>query len=241
MNAFKTALRLLTRFPVETTAPPDDANVLACFPVVGALLGAGMWLAALILVGLTNAVVGSLIAAVCLPALLWWVADGKNLRAVIWFLEQRLRDDSPARPVQGISAVYWRVSAFQAVLLLKLLCTGLIVSAGYLPWLLVTPILSFAAFAQMCRPRRAADDERSPAREHAHWIVAAALVLIVTGLTGEVGVGCVALIIALLLVPALERVVPSAPGAPAETGNRAAMEFVEQLILLLGVLHFIGA
>ena len=239
MNVFKTACNLLTRVSFKTRETKDYGNVLTCFPVVGALLGVGMCAAAALVFELTNRQAGTAFGAVGLPILYWWATRGRGLAGIAWSLEKWA--EVRAQPEYDI---YWRVCVFQALALLKLLGTAVILYTGSLFWLLIVPVLATAVLAELCRPPAAADgvldDDGASRPWPGHWLVAAAVVLIVSGYLGALVAGLLSLVLAWLLVPALEKLLLSTVGELTEEGRCAAMELTELAALLVGVVYFLG-
>jgi len=234
VNAFVAAFGALTRVPLRTDEDTRLAHVLVCFPIVGALLGLALWLGALLLVSVADKGRGALLAGSLLPVFYWWFTGGENLRGLMWVV-----DKVPGpRGLLPQHEMYFRVSAFQATVLIKLVCTGALVYTEHAAWLIIAPLVSSAALAELCRnalPGGDAIDGR-----YTHWIIAGPLVLAIAGWMGAFVAGAIAVVLGWLIVPTVERMLQGARGAPLDTARRAAAEFIDQIILLLGVLYLLG-
>jgi hypothetical protein len=134
--------------------------------------------------------------------------------------------------------VYFRVTAFQATVLIKAVCTGALVYSGHAAWLIVAPVISAAVLAELCRTALPGGDALDG--RYAHWLIAGPAVLIVSGLEGTFPGGVMAVVLGWLIVPTVERMLQGARGAPLDSARRAAAEFTDQLMLLLGVLFLLN-
>ena len=239
MNAFKNALAALTRIQLAAREVRDYRRALACFPLVGALLGLVLWVAAVVLSAIAGFHLGIGLGALGLPILYWWLTRGRGLAGVAWSLERWMETKAA-----GQYDIYWRVSAFQIAALLKLLGTGVILYTEYPFWLLVVPVISSTVFAEFCRPKQARD--RAVAGGAAgrawsgHWLLAGAIVLLLSGCFRAFLVGLLSLALGALLVPALERLSRSKLGDWTEESQRAGVEITELITLLIGAIYFLG-
>ena len=237
-NEFKTACGLLTRFSFNLEENPDYEKSLTFFPVVGLILGGGLWLVAVVLLWLAGPKIGTLFGAVGLPLLFWWTTRGKGLQGVIWFVEH-----SASRIKMADYGVYWQISLFQGLVLVKIVCTGLLLYFGWALWLLIVPVLSMAAFAQLWQANTISSqkgDKGTWFSTYGHWLIAGAVVLIAAGMMNAFIGGVCTVAIVWLSVPGLEHLLCAFEGELTENGRQAVMETVEILTLLLGVLFFLG-
>jgi len=245
LNAFKTAIQVLSRFSFSGPFPasfakgkvPELRRVIMFLPVVGLIGGIFFCGIATLLVWLTNGLLGALSAAVLIPLFAWWLTSGHDVRATIWLLQNCRAQDTAE------TDIYLRVTCFQGIMLLKVCCLALLINSGYVLWLVLTPVLAAATFGELCADlvRDGEEDETPLLQQSAHWLIAAAVALLVSGLMGHVVAGVSALVIAWLMAPALARLIPIwARAESGETVRRAAMAIVDLVMLLLGVLYFLS-
>ena len=243
LRALKAACRILTRFPLAEQDGVDLSEAVPFFPAIGALFGLCMWLIARVLVAIAGQVVGSIIGAVFLPLLLWWGMGWRNLAASVWLIEKRLSEHDALPGSVAAYALYWRVSMFHAFVLLRWLCVGGLIYQKGGGWLLSGPVLSSAAFVELCRPKTSDQSETNrapaPVAVHLHWLIAAVVVLVASGLTGALFAGLTALVCVYLLVPWAERSLCSPDQGTGEQPRRALMELIEQGVLLIGILYLL--
>lgn len=239
MKACKTAIQLLTRFsfPQRSEEELDEGTLLFCLPLVG--LGMGVIVCALgyLLPWVTGRVLGAVIGGLAIPAVLCWLRAGRDVRGMIWFL-----DRLPAPPESATAAVYVKVSAFQALVLVKVGCIAALLYQRQAAWLIPAVVLGTASFADMTSARLAQATAKAPGPWHVwarHWLVAALVTLIVSGVTRHFMAGVFALVIAWLASPALEKWLAHSAEA-GERARRAAAELVEIGLLAVGLLYFAG-
>lgn len=234
LNSLKLAVRILTRFDLRAEEPEDLAGVRACFPLVGMALGLGAWLVARAFMWSAGDRIGIIVSAVAVPVLLWWLTGGKGLKGLVWSLEHRPRTDA-----ESSYDLYWRLTAFQVSLLLKILCTGVVLCFGRSLWIVLVPLLSHAALAEaFTSPQE--QQERAVRTRYGHWVSAGVVVVVLGGLMGAWLGAVFAAILSACLVAPLRRLAGIGEGQPSEPPRRAVMELVEQLVLLIGALYFLG-
>jgi cobalamin synthase len=242
MDAFKTACRALTRFPVDSDANPEDSTVLSCYPLVGLLAGLGLWLVAWALQALAEKAVASMVGAICIPLLLWWVTCAEGLQGLTWAVDRRFSMMAKVPNEEHHRHMFYlAVTTFQALVLLKLLCTGWLLYAGKGAWFTVVPVLSFSALAEMRqaeKPRRAVEGDRL---RFAHWLLAVAVVVIVARLMGQLAMGAIAVMGVWVLVPVLRSITGPGFDQLPEQAKRAAAELAELAVLALAVLYGSGS
>lgn len=150
----------------------------AWFPVVGLAAGIGLWLIA----GFVDLLVPDRFAEAVLAALAvcgvfaWFVGLRRYRSVVAWSRAIAGRDESPEFvPVLVINA--WA--------LLLLLGVGGVVAQAGAAWLIMVPVIGFAAFAEIvtgAMPSSGAD-ENPPLAVCAHWLAALAIGLVFAALT----------------------------------------------------------
>jgi len=228
----QTALGFLTRLPVEPKkAPPGgEGGPLALALAAGvvgliATLGAGLfrWLA--------GGVAGALLGGVLVPVFLWWLTRGRGLQALLAVA----RGGGDGETAPRIDEFLLRATGFQAALLLKLLCTGLLIGAGATLWLLVAWLVTGAVFADELGATLAARGNQSLLRG-GHWPAAAALAVLAGGLLGQfVGVLFV-LVLAWLAVPVARRWLTARVELRGVAFAWLFAEATETAVLLLAIL-----
>lgn len=235
MNAFTAACRFLTRFKVVSRGAPQAARLLQMFPVVGAVVGLALFLLALVLPALSSRGLAAGLLAIAIPCVLWWVTEWRGLRALAWFFESRRFAALVAVDGAGREGLYWRITAFQIALLVKLLCVGAVVYSGHAAWLVLVPVLSFTCMAELH-----ADELKSAdgGARHGHWFVAAGLCLVAGGLTGAFVGALLVVLVCRLLLPVLRDVLAMPEDNDSALAARdLAVEFIEITVLLLGGLY----
>jgi hypothetical protein len=138
-----TALGFLTRLPVprrDREAAGGDAPLALVLAagVVGVLAAGAAWLCH----WLAGAIAGALLGGMLVPSFLWWLTRARGLRALLSVAQSQ--EDSAARPDDYLL----RLAAFQAILAIKLLATGLLIHSGATLWLFVVWLLVGSVFAE---------------------------------------------------------------------------------------------
>lgn len=239
MDAFKTALRMLSRFSLATAERPvKPVEVMAWLVLVGLAEGVCYACLAALIMWLTGGGIGGVISALAILSLSWYFTEGTKVKGFIRFLES-LRGSSA-----DVTGPYLQITCFQGAMLLKAACIAVLVASGHGLWLILPPVLSAAALAELVMVPAVLRDrqENFPVWLQArHWFIALALCIVVGGLMTAFAAGVTAAVLGWLLVPALVRLVQRVSEAgPGDAGRRAIMEFVEMVILVLGVLTFTG-
>ncbi|GEM_PF-3174806 len=163
LGAFVSAWNLLLEIPFpniglwydDDEPKGDSLRTLACFPIVGALLGYGayciIWLLDKFQAPPSAAAVSAILIVICLEI----ATLGKNFNALITFFEARIMG---LKDLELLAAVEKEPSLcktsiglmfFFAVFLLKIACVALLVYYDRTPWLIVTMAVSYAVIAKM--------------------------------------------------------------------------------------------
>lgn len=233
MDAFKTACRLLTRFRLPSQGPVNELLLLSLFPVVGGVLGGAAWFLATCFLAIGRPPVGAVLGALVIPPFLWWATRARGMTSLMW-----LTDRLPTGDQDPHHQLYLRLSVVQGTVLVKLLCVGLILYFRQGFWVFLVPVLSCTALAEM--RRRTVSEATGGGYVYHHWVVAAGLVLVVSGLAQTFVGGLFALVLAWLLIPLLNRLAEDLEPGATERNHWATAELVELTVLLLGVLYFLG-
>jgi hypothetical protein len=237
MNAWKIAIALVTRFQwrtdAEETAP---SRAFALIPVVGGLLGLLLAASAELLLWLAHRGAGTLLGAVVVFALWWWLTDGRGVRSSIALAESLFADrqDQPG-------ALYCRVTLFQAMLLVRLICIGILLFLGRSLWLVAVTSLAAATLVDRLRAARLPDPAESKdwSSLYAHWIPAAIIALVAAAFCQAFVAGAFALVVAWLLPATLDRLLKQPPAPEAMPTHGSAL--AEGLLLVLGVIFFLAS
>ncbi|MFA4943280.1 MAG: adenosylcobinamide-GDP ribazoletransferase [Lentisphaeria bacterium] len=245
LDSFLTALRLLTRLPAPGPTSRDNRQVLACFPLVGTLLGLLLALAAALLGHGIFQPAAAFVCALALPLAGWWLTGARGLRSLIWLVSNWGGNGSGNGAVDDYGGVdctpYWILLALQAVLLCRVALTGLLCfpGDGRVWWLAVPMTLGLAAHAELLARTALAVEERG--RLPLHWLVAAGVVLLTSLLVPRAFVaGLLAFVLAWVLTGVGGRLLADRCGAAAGYGFGAIRELVELAALAAGVLAFAG-
>ena len=163
LGAFVSAWNLLLEIPFpniglwyEDEQPKGDSlRTLACFPVVGALLGYGayciIWILDKFQAHPSAAAVSAILIVICLEI----ATLGRNFNAFISFVEARLEGHKNLELLAAIEKEpsFCRTSLglmfFFSVFLLKIACIALLVYYDRTTWLIVTMAISYAVIAKM--------------------------------------------------------------------------------------------
>lgn len=240
MKSLLTAWLLLTgRLPAPASSLPRSAFALV--PVVGFLHGACAYLIALGLVLATGGRLSAagLLSAIAIPGALWITARGAGPTGVIWAVE-RWAERAPQDEVGGRYTAYWAMLAFQVTILAKVVATGAVVYLDALLWVGLVPVLSASVYVELLGGAGNTGENGDSQFRYLHWVTSAAIVLLVTGLTGELIAGGLVLLVVLLLTPSLARLIQTRCGSLTERGCRVCMELTETVVLLLGILFTVG-
>ena len=230
-----TALRLLTRLSVSREESQDSRLVLGFFPAVGLLLGLIVWGVATFLQFATNSLAATVLSAIVLPPLYWWLVEGRNLRGIIWTAAHwQLPDAEDEEENQYRS--YWVLLAVQTLFLCRVAATGILVYSDKSLWLVVGPIVAMAAHAELVAAETPAPD--SPPQWSLHWLLAAAFAIGVTSFLKSPLAGIFAVVLAWALTGFLARAVEAHCPKPTSNSHGAIREAVETVVMLIGILYF---
>lgn len=235
VQAFLTALRLLTRLPVEVRDSADNRRVLTLFPVVGVGLGVLAWCIAAFLYFSTNPFAAGFLCAVILPLFLWWLTEGRNLKGIIWAASRWALVDSGDEENNQYRP-YWVLLAVQTAFISRIVGTGIIVYSGHAAWLLVPSALALSAHAELLAGAALAPEAQ--ARWPLHWLVGGAIAVVVAGCMHALLAGLAVLIVAWGVTHFLGRVLATRCGGPVDASSGAVREAVEIVALLVGIIHF---
>ena len=240
MRSLLMAWLLLTGRPAASPSSMLQRNTSALMPVVGLLLGAGAYLVAFALVFATKGrmAAAGLLSAIVIPGILWTVTRGAGPTGVIWAAE-RWAERAPQDESAGRYAAYWAMLAFQVAILAKVVATGAVVYLESLLWVALVPVLSAAVYVELLGQITPGDEDDSQF-QYLHWAAAAAIVLVITGLMGDLFAGLFVLLVVWLLTPFLARMIQARCGSLTERGCRVCMEVTETVVLLLGILFTVG-
>ncbi len=163
IGAFVSAWNLLLEIPFpniglwyEDEEPKGDSlRTLACFPVVGALLGYGAYCIIWILEKFQAPPSAAAVSAILIVIGLEIITLGKNFNALVSFFEAKAQG---LKELELITAVEKEPSVckttlglmfFFSVFLLKIACVALLAYYDRTSWLIVTMAISYAVIAKM--------------------------------------------------------------------------------------------
>ncbi|MFO7820852.1 MAG: hypothetical protein R6V56_02155 [Lentisphaeria bacterium] len=214
----------------EQEGEPDPVLFVRLLPLAGLALGVVLWLTAwlsIILIG--NYLAGAVVAAILVPLLYNWLSGGRGL-VTASRLGAQLTD---GRLV--VSPELQALVAVQICLILQAIAVLILVLTSQSWWLLLMPVLGSTAYAELLSSR----DENGVSADRlgpVHWYIAGALVLLVTGLQGQLIAGLFALVLAWLMAPAVNRFLANRGVEDDADRMRGAFYIAEGLILWVGVL-----
>lgn len=235
VNAFSTALRLLTRFPVRTEECRDTRLILVMFPVVGLVLGVMLWMAAAFLAYASNRLAAAFICAMLLPPLYWWVTEGRNVSGIIWCAGNWRQGETDA-DTEARYRPYWVIVAVQVVFLCRVGATGILVYNNHALWLVAGPILALAAHAELLGNAVQPQEQRPGVGWH--WILATVCCVLAGGVLHGLPAGILAPVLAWVAVQFLARHVEFNCGVLNEAGHGAIREVIELITLVVGIISF---
>ncbi|MEI8079060.1 MAG: hypothetical protein WCH61_05460, partial [bacterium] len=181
LNAFFTALRVLTRLPLQGDDSSNNQLVLNMFAPAGLLLGLLLWLVAWFLLMASGPLAAAFVTGVAFGPLYWWVTEGRNPGGIIWCAANwgaaaGASDDEAAR-----FRPYWVMLTVQFALLFRLAATAILVYSGHPLWLAAAPLLGMTAHADLLLSARPADAGAVPVRVPLVWLVTGVLVIVLGG------------------------------------------------------------
>lgn len=195
LGQLQTALGMLTRLPVGSDRDSARGGISAVAVVLAAgLIGLGAALAAWLCRWLAGDTGGALLASLLVAPLLWWLTKLRGLHALLSVAQT-------GREAGGrIDEFFLRFAGFQALLLVKLLCIGLLVKAGASLWLAVAWLVVGAVFADELLAGKA-----SSATGTRHWLVATVGTVLLGGLLGQFMGALLVAVVAWLAAPGARR------------------------------------
>ncbi len=167
LGALVSAWNLLLEIPFpniglwnEDEEPKGDSiRILACFPIVGALLGYAAYCLIWILSRFQSLTSVAAVSAILIVIGLEIVTLGKNFNALVSFFEAKMQglaelelvaavEKEPAFCKTPIGLMF-----FLSVFILKIACVALLVYYERTTWLIVTMAISYAVIAKMATSR----------------------------------------------------------------------------------------
>ncbi len=195
LGQLQTALGMLTRFPLGSGRDSARGGISAVAVVLAAgLIGLGAALAAWLCRWLAGDTGGALLAGLLVGPLLWWLTNLRGLQALL-AVAQTGRDAGGR-----IDDFFLRFAGFQALLLVKLLCIGLLVKAGASLWLAVAWLVVGAVFADELLAGKGGS-----ATGTRHWLVATVGAVLLGGLLGQFMGALLVAVVAWLAAPGARR------------------------------------
>lgn len=198
LGALVSAWNLLLEIPFpniglwyEDDEPKGDSlRTLACFPIVGALLGYAAYCIIWILSRFQSLTSAAAVSAILIVIGIEMVTLGKNFNAMVSFFEARIQG---LRELELVAAVEKEPSLcktaiglmfFLSVFILKIACVSLLIYYERTTWLIVTMAISYAVVAKMAtardlrtsQPFFEAEEERA---EKLAWLFAGVISFIV--------------------------------------------------------------
>ena len=167
LGALVSAWNLLLEIPFpniglwyEDEEPKGDSlRTLACFPIIGALLGYAAYCIIWILSRFQSLTSAAAVSAILIVVGLEIVTLGKNFNALVSFLEAKLEG---VGNIELIAAVEKEPASckttlglmlFLSIFILKIACVALLVYYERTTWLIVTMAVSYAVIAKMATSR----------------------------------------------------------------------------------------
>lgn len=224
------ALGFLTRLPTvpEKGSARGPGGPLALALAAG-VIGLVAALAGGLLHWLAGPVAGALLGGVLVPVFLWWLTRARGLQALL--AVARGNGDSAPR----VDEFLLRATGFQAALLLKLICTGLLIGAGAPLWLFVAWMVTGAVFADELGAGPSGRRDQSLLRG-GHWPAAAVAVVLAGGLLGQFVGGLFVLVLVWLAVPVARRWLATRVELRGSAFAWLFAEATETAVLLLAIL-----
>jgi hypothetical protein len=196
------ALGFLTRLPLDTKkASAGGGGGPLALALAAGLVGLAASLAAWLFHWLAGPVAGALLGGVLVPVSLWWLTRGRGLQALLAVARGGDGEDESGSHADEFLL---RSTGFQAALLLKLVCAGLLIGAGAGLWFFVAWMVTGAVFADELAASLASRREQSLLRG-GHWPAAAIAVVVAGGLLGQFVGALFVLVLAWLAVPVVRR------------------------------------
>jgi cobalamin synthase len=244
INAFFTALRALTRLPLQGDDSSNNQLVLNMFAPAGLLLGLVLWLVAWFLLMASGPLAAAFVTGVAFGPLYWWVTEGRNPGGVIWCATNWGMAAGTSNDEAAQFRPYWVMLTVQFAFLFRLAATAILVYSGHPLWLAAAPLMGMTAHADLLLSARPADEPGTvPVRVPLVWLVTGVLVIVLGGLAaGLLKTGLLAGLLVLVLAWALTpwgcRWLEARCGGVNEHVHGAIREAVELMTLAVGVLAF---
>ncbi|MBT7303599.1 MAG: hypothetical protein HN849_28985 [Victivallales bacterium] len=224
LGQLRTALGVLTRLPFgEEQRSSGDLSlplVLAAglIGLDAALVGGLCW-------WLGGPVAGALLGGLLVPTALWWLTRGRGLQSLYAVVQ------GGGTGLGRADEVSLRMAAFHALLLLKMLCTGLLVGAGAALWLFIAWLLAGVVLADEWASR-----EGSGTAGRGSWLVVGVGCILAGGLSGQFVGPLFLTVLVWLGLPVARRWLAPRCELPPTAFSWLLVEVAETLVLLLAVL-----
>ncbi len=236
MNGWQVAVRLLTRF--EPSIKQDESRkalITAWFPVIGAAMGILLWLTALFCLFLMNRILGTIVAAVLVPVLFWWLNGGKYLKNIMLLLDQW----TAQQQAETQKLLYMRLLTLQAGVTVKVIGIALLIYFDYSLWLVLLPVFSATILAQYAA--EGSNDLLQQSKfAYMHWAVAAIVTATISGIMEAFAAGALLFIIILLMSFVMRQFLLQAFGKMMQKEKYVAAGLTDLVVLLVGVLYFLA-
>ncbi|MFA6568836.1 MAG: adenosylcobinamide-GDP ribazoletransferase [Victivallales bacterium] len=167
LGALVSAWNLLLEIPFpniglwyeDETPTGDSLRTLACFPLVGALLGYAAYCIIWILSRFQSLTSVAAVSAILIVIGLEVMTLGKNFNALVSFFEARIQGLGELELVAAVEKepsfckTALGLMFFLSVFILKIACVALLVYYERTTWLIVTMAVSYAVIAKMATAR----------------------------------------------------------------------------------------
>lgn len=198
--SFKEAWEMLLDIPfpqklihIEVDEEEDKKELFVCFPLVGAVVGLGLYFIAWVInflmpVSTAAAVVGSILLALLTES----ISSGGNIASLAAFLKAKKNRQTGIELVNAVETVEHDHTPtnqifFLSLYLLKVFCFALLFIYGRLSWLVIVYTMSYLMRSQMAywddlqnsQPIIEAEDENYSIK--IPWVVALLISLLVAG------------------------------------------------------------
>jgi len=224
LGQLRTALGVLTRLPFDEERPGEGDLSLPLVLAAG-LVGLAGAIAGGLCGWLGGPVAGALLGGLLVPTSLWWLTRGRGLQALYAVVQ------GTGTGLGRADELSLRMAAFHALLLLKMLCTGLLVGAGAALWLFIAWLLAGVVLADEWAAR-----EGSGTAGRLPWLVVGVGCILAGGCLGQF-VGALFLTVLVWLgLPVLRRWLAPRCELPGYAFTWLLVEVAETVVLLLAVL-----
>jgi len=251
INSFREAWEMLVDIPLpkflaaESDDEEDQQELLACFPVVGAVVGLGLFcIAWAISILLSTHTAAALVGSIFLALISESIASSSNIAGLAAFCRAKQEKASTVEIVDALESANSDISEnqifFISLYLLKIFCFALIVFYERTSWLIIVYTMSYLLRSQMVtwnelRTSQALIDvENETSAIRLPWIVAMVIALFVAGFDFFPAVIIVA-IITYLLIRYFKRMVDNDFNGITGSLVGTAGAVTELILLILGI------